>query len=514
MSKFFKDHYQVVIIGGGLAGMACALRLQKWGIKDILILEKHNLPGGLATSFVRSGREIEATLHEMMSIGNEKDQLKVGAFFEEMGVDIKWLPVPECYRVVCPEDDLDMILHDGYETAAREIDKEVPGTYQQTLDFFKLMRRVYDSMNYLSVNEVPKAKMLLQHTDFVRTLGYSATEVMDALGIPERVRKILSPYWIYVGHPIDDLPFTIYSFLMADYFTGSYVCEKFSHEMSMRMEKKVEENGAQFEFHQEVDKILVKNGKVTGVRTKSGYEINADYVVSAAYPNKVYTQMIEPLSEVPPQAIKMINARELSVCPVSVILQIEGSPEENGIINYSTFSGDTLDTNKIWENYKQYKDPFNYVTTICLNMANPNLPKNITQLSVTALPLSTAFKDVTADNYFEFKRLLAEHLIEKSIEVTGVDYRNRIIDVEVTTPMTIAHYVGAWKGCIYGYSHSMDDHAVARKQMPGAENFIEGLAFAGAHAISGDGMGPAITNGQAAAKEIHEAELAKKGAKK
>ena len=35
--SFYKDHYQVVIMGGGLAGMACALRLQKWGINDILI---------------------------------------------------------------------------------------------------------------------------------------------------------------------------------------------------------------------------------------------------------------------------------------------------------------------------------------------------------------------------------------------------------------------------------------------------------------------------------------------
>ena len=38
--KFFKDHYEVVIIGGGLAGMACALQLQDKGFKDILILEK------------------------------------------------------------------------------------------------------------------------------------------------------------------------------------------------------------------------------------------------------------------------------------------------------------------------------------------------------------------------------------------------------------------------------------------------------------------------------------------
>ena len=84
--KFFKDHYDVIIIGGALSGMSTALHLQDKGVKDILILEKHNLPGGLATDFVRNGFEIEATLHEMMSIGEKGKRLKVGQFFDDMGV--------------------------------------------------------------------------------------------------------------------------------------------------------------------------------------------------------------------------------------------------------------------------------------------------------------------------------------------------------------------------------------------------------------------------------------------
>ena len=36
--KFFKDHYEVVIIGGALAGMSAALQLQAKGVTDILIL--------------------------------------------------------------------------------------------------------------------------------------------------------------------------------------------------------------------------------------------------------------------------------------------------------------------------------------------------------------------------------------------------------------------------------------------------------------------------------------------
>ena len=242
--KFYKDHYQVIIIGGALAGMSAALQLQAKGVKDILILEKHNLPGGLATDFVRNGIEIEATLHEMMSIGKKGERLKVGQFFDDMGVNIDWLPVPECYRVVLPNSGLDVTLHDGYERMAREINAAVPGTFEKVHELMLLCRRVYDSMNVLSVTPMSKVQMLLKHPDFVKTVGYSATEVIETFHLPKKAVELLTPYWIYVGSPMDKLPFTIYAFLMADYFTGSHVCRYFSHEMSMRMQQKVEENGA------------------------------------------------------------------------------------------------------------------------------------------------------------------------------------------------------------------------------------------------------------------------------
>ena len=80
-------------------------------------------------------------------------------------------------------------------------------------------------------------------------------EVMDTFGFPQDIVDILSAYWIYVGNPTSTLPFTINAVLMADYFRGSFIPRHRSHEMSMRLQQKVEENGAQIEFRQEVEKI-------------------------------------------------------------------------------------------------------------------------------------------------------------------------------------------------------------------------------------------------------------------
>ena len=171
--RFYKDHYDVVIIGGALAGMAAALQLQAKGVRDILILEKHNMPGGVATDYMRDGFEMEASLHEMMSIGPKGKRLKVGQFFDDMGIDIDWLPVPEPYRVVVPGEGIDTVLHDGYEHMARDIDAACPGTYDKVLEFIRLCRRVNDSMDVISVTPMSKLRMLREHPDFVRVAGYS-----------------------------------------------------------------------------------------------------------------------------------------------------------------------------------------------------------------------------------------------------------------------------------------------------------------------------------------------------
>ena len=48
-------HRQAVVIGGGPAGLAAALRLKEKGVDDILILEREKLPGGILRQCIHDG---------------------------------------------------------------------------------------------------------------------------------------------------------------------------------------------------------------------------------------------------------------------------------------------------------------------------------------------------------------------------------------------------------------------------------------------------------------------------
>ena len=98
------ESYDAIVIGAGLGGLAAATTLAHSGLKTLL-LERHNVPGGYATSFCRGRYEFEVALHELSGIGPPERRGNTYRALEYLGVTdkVEFLHVPELYRVVCLE---------------------------------------------------------------------------------------------------------------------------------------------------------------------------------------------------------------------------------------------------------------------------------------------------------------------------------------------------------------------------------------------------------------------------
>lgn len=508
MSNYFRPHYDAICIGASLATLSSAIELCKLG-QSVLVLEQHNLPGGCAQSYVRDGVEFEASLHEMMGIGTPEYPQYVRKYLEENGVNVDWVKIPHCFRYVSSR--IDCLLRAGengdYSRPIEDIVNAVSGDEslrQRLADFFSLCDHVYHSGAELLYHPASKISMFVHHEDYVRTIGYSAQEIFDHFGFSPLVQEILGAYWPYMGSPLDELPFTMYATILAGYIGyGPYLPRNTSFEMSLKLAEAAAEKGAQIEYGMRVDKILVRGNKVQGIRLADGTEISCDSVVSGAYPNAVYSRMIEPPLEAPKEAHKMVNSLPLGVTCFSVAVLLDAPAKQLNIRDYCVFASEVSSQEAFALEREDGRWPNRTIT--CPNLLFEDAsPKGTCLYNIVVLPSVSSFTPRNEEEYQEFKTRHALALLQDESKRLGVNLLDHIQGISIETPVTIATYCGSPSGVIYGYRHTMDNHPVARTLGRKKDYFIQGLAFAGAHQLCGDGMAPAFDNGRVAVLDLLE----------
>ncbi len=278
MERIVEKTYDAVVIGAGNGGLAAAIRVLQ-GNKSCLLLEKHNLPGGFATSFKRGRFEFEASLHELNDFGSPDDPGDIRTLFRSFGIEdkIEWIRIPEAYHLITTDKKYDCEMPFGIDAFIDKMEYYVPGSRKSMTDFFELCNEVRDAQTYSnSVNGNTDSDYMKSHfPNFIKAGSYSVNEVLDALKMPKKAQDILNAYWCYLGVDCDRMSFLHYGSMVIRYITkDAWMPAMKSHEISLAFDQRIRELGGDIWYNSEVSEILCDSShKINGVKLTDGTTI-------------------------------------------------------------------------------------------------------------------------------------------------------------------------------------------------------------------------------------------------
>jgi len=495
--------YDLIVIGAGNGGLSAAACGAKNGLK-VLVLEKQNSPGGAASSFVRGRFEFEPSLHELCTVGTAENKGGMWKLFESLDADVEWCTgMDETYRMLVPEEGIDVTMPCGVQNFIAKLEEEVPGSAPSMTRMIQLGAEIARAWEEPNKFEPGNEEFVKAYPNFVKLAGYSVSEVLDALEMPEKAKAIVSNYWCYLGASADTLDFLSYARMLLGYIVyGAGMAKGFSHGISTALEKVICENGGEILYNTEAQRIIIEDGKAAGV-VANGEEIRADYIVSNAYPQIVFGKMVNS-DEVPETAKKTAAAGSLGLSFGTVYLGMNKTPAELGISAYSTFISHTSDSAAVQTAATDTTGYPGYVIVNCLNKLIPSAtPEGTCQLFLTTPFFGRGWDNVSAEEYGALKLKLATAMIEDAEKSMGISIKPFIEEIEIATPVTLARFLGTPCGTPYGYQVSPTCTGVGRQYLEqNGEETIPGLLFVGASTRRGDGYSSAYLSGMDAIKKI------------
>jgi phytoene dehydrogenase-like protein len=499
------QRYDAIVIGAGLGGLAAATMLAHEGL-GVLLLERHNVPGGYATSFVR-GRaaggppyEFEVALHELSGIGPPERRGNVYRALEHLGVadKVEFLHVPNLYRAVFPT--LDVTLPVGREEYEAKLAETFP---HEARGIGRFLGRVFDfGRDYARFlrqrRKVHPATVPFRYRHFVRYLPTTWGQVLDRDVKDPAARAVLSQYWGYVGLPPSQISFVYMASTLAAYVRrGAAFPKGRSQALSNAFLSRFEELGGEARLNCGVQRITTADGRVSGVITEDGQEIAAGWIVSNADPITTCRDLIG-LDKVPSGFFSELRSSEVAASTVNVYLGVACPPEELSLTEHEIFVNADYDFERHYEAMKAVVPPPAIAVT-CYNAVYPDIsPPGTSIVVLTALAYGSPWYQVPPHEYVDTKNRIAGAMIDLA-EGIAPGLRAHAEVVEVSTPLTNMRYAGTMGGSIYGFSQPPHDNMVWRMGYKGP---LEGLYFAGAWTQPGGGFEPSMMSGLRAGRAI------------
>jgi phytoene desaturase len=284
---------KIIVIGSGFGGLGAASRLLSAG-HDVTVLEKRDKLGGRAYVYEKNGFKFDGGPTVITAPFMFDDIWEAAG--KKRSDYVEFVPCDPFYRIFDHNGEK-FDYNNDHEFTIKEIEKRNPGDVDGYEKFLKTTKAIFQK-GFVELADQPFLKfmdMIKVAPDLIKLQSYKTVYKYVSKFIKDDfLRQCFSFHPLLVGgNPFD----TTSIYAMIHYLErewGVHYAMGGTGAIVNAFEKLITEQGGKFHLQTEVDEILIKNGKATGVRLKDGEILEADVVVANSDVGFTYKNMIDP----------------------------------------------------------------------------------------------------------------------------------------------------------------------------------------------------------------------------
>lgn len=483
-------------MGAGIGGLTTAALLARSG-RSVLVVERHDRPGGYAHGFRRKRYTFDSGVHLVSGCGPEGfvgGQI-IHRILQAVGItdDVEFISVNPYARVSFPGVTFEM--PQGAESFIKSLCQKFPPESNGIRDFFATCLQLAEQVSIANdVMETGNPQLIREKLAILlRYRNLTLKEGLDEYLADEQLKTYFGTLWPYLGLPPSRLSFLYWAIMFIGYTVdGAYCCKGTFQKYADALVKGITINGGEIVYRTSVNQINIEAGKVHGVTLENGKKITAPIVASNADAKQTVHSLVGA-ENFPASFLKRLAKFKTSLSAFVVYLATDLDVENLDICHegffYSGFDHE--------ENFsKAMAGEVTWLSITVPTMLDPSLaPKGEHLILLTALmPFDAVSSWHEAKPRYQHAMVdLADHYLP--------GLKDHILFVESGSPTTMERYTLNTNGAAYGWELTPEQVGANRLTH---HTPVNGLFLTGHWTMPGGGINGVSISGVQTAQAILE----------
>lgn len=464
-----QNHYDAIILGSGLGGLATAAFLVQKK-KKVLVLEKHNQAGGYATNFQRKDFDFDVALHSFdgMCPGSYSHRI-----IEQLGIvdDVEFIPHQRLYKLLLKDPDMELVVeHGSISQYIDQLSQLFPKERANLENLFKEMQLSHHHVGKFLFSQYPYLLRLCSVPLFFnRILRYEHDTVDKFLSRfirDELLKRIITCQWSYYGLPPRQLAYGHFGYPTIDYLcNGGYSIKGGSKSLANALSNTIKRQGGDVLLSSLVTKVEMKNGKPCAIRTKKGQRYSTDHLISNINP----FSLVELIGKENFSQNYLENLYQLTIATsgIQVYLGLDKTDAELGLDAKDSIifvAGKEQCQERQYELLAEsnLSDNINISLNLFSNVDPTLVPEGHSSMGLFSLIGGKSWQDLPKRLYRQKKAEVTEQLIERAEGIVP-NLSKHIVVCETGSPRTMHNFTHNTNGSIYGFAQTVDQNGLFRR---------------------------------------------------